>query len=37
VVYLTDCDPEACSRGQLIRARLVGAQGYDLVATPVYY
>jgi len=37
VVYLTDCDPAVYSRGQLIQARLVGAQGYDLVATPVYY
>jgi ribosomal protein S12 methylthiotransferase len=37
VVYLTDCDPAAYGRGQLIRAKLVGAQGYDLVATPVYY
>jgi ribosomal protein S12 methylthiotransferase len=37
VVYLTDCDPAAHGRGQLIRAKLVGAQGYDLVATPVYY
>jgi ribosomal protein S12 methylthiotransferase len=37
VVYLTDCDPAAYGRGQLIKARLVGAQGYDLVATPVYY
>jgi ribosomal protein S12 methylthiotransferase len=37
VVYLTDCDPEACGRGQIFRAKLVSAQGYDLVATPVYY
>jgi ribosomal protein S12 methylthiotransferase len=37
VVYLTDCDPAAYGRGELIRAKLVGAQGYDLVATPVYY
>ena len=37
VVYLTDCDPAAYGRGQLIRAKLVGAKGYDLVATPVYY
>ncbi|HET7694699.1 MAG TPA: 30S ribosomal protein S12 methylthiotransferase RimO [Vicinamibacterales bacterium] len=33
VVYLTDCDPAAFTAGQLIRARVVGAQGYDLVAT----
>jgi ribosomal protein S12 methylthiotransferase len=37
VVYLTDCDPSAWDRGQLIRARIVGAQGYDLLATPVIY
>ena len=35
VVVLTDCDPEACHAGQLIRTRIVGARGYDLVATPV--
>ena len=34
VVYLTDCDPSVYGRGQLIRARIVGAQGYDLLATP---
>ena len=34
VVYLTDCDPAAVGRGDLIRARIVGAQGYDLVASP---
>ena len=34
VVFLTDCDPEQYRRGQLIRARIVGAKGYDLVATP---
>ena len=35
VVYLTDCDSSQFSRGDLIRARIVGAQGYDLLATPV--
>jgi ribosomal protein S12 methylthiotransferase len=35
VVYLTDCDPSAYERGQLIRARIVGAQGYDLLASPI--
>ncbi len=35
VVYLTDCDPFAFARGELIRARIVGAQGYDLLAAPV--
>ena len=34
-VYLTDCDPTAYSPGQLIKARVVGAQGYDLIAAPV--
>ena len=34
VVYLTDCDPSAFSPGQLIRARVVGARGYDLIASP---
>jgi ribosomal protein S12 methylthiotransferase len=34
VVYLTECDPSVYSRGQLIKARIVGAQGYDLVASP---
>jgi ribosomal protein S12 methylthiotransferase len=35
VVYLTDCDPSAFGRGDLIHARIVGAQGYDLLAMPV--
>jgi ribosomal protein S12 methylthiotransferase len=35
VVYLTDCDPSEYAPGDLIRARVVGAQGYDLVVTPV--
>ncbi len=35
VVFLTDCDPEESRHGQLIRARIVGAQGYDLVAKPI--
>jgi ribosomal protein S12 methylthiotransferase len=34
VVYLTDCDPSVYGRGDLIRAQIVGAQGYDLLATP---
>lgn len=34
VVYLTDCDPSIFARGDLIRARIVGAQGYDVLATP---
>ena len=35
VVYLTDCDPAAAAAGDLIRARIVSARGYDLVAAPV--
>ena len=35
VVYLTDCDPAALERGALIRTKIVGARGYDLVAAPV--
>jgi ribosomal protein S12 methylthiotransferase len=34
VVYLTDADPGLHLPGQLIKARIVGAQGYDLVASP---
>ena len=35
VVYLTDCDPDVSSPGNLIRARVTGAQGYDLIAQPL--
>ena len=35
VVYLTDCDPSNVASGNLIRATIVGARGYDLLATPV--
>ncbi len=35
VVFLTDCDPADYPRGQLIRARIVGARNYDLIAQPV--
>jgi ribosomal protein S12 methylthiotransferase len=34
VVYLTDCDPSMYQRGDLIRATIVGAQGYDLLVSP---
>jgi ribosomal protein S12 methylthiotransferase len=34
VVYLTDCDPSQFRSGDLIRARIVGARGYDLLARP---
>jgi ribosomal protein S12 methylthiotransferase len=33
-VYLTDCDPSAYAQGQLIRARLLEARGYDWIAAP---
>lgn len=35
IVYLTDCDPSSLPTGSVITARIVGAQGYDLLATPV--
>ena len=35
VVYLTDCDPAIYRPGELIRARIVAARGYDLVASPL--
>jgi ribosomal protein S12 methylthiotransferase len=35
VVYLTDCDPSQFGRGDLIRARIVGARGYDVLAAPM--
>jgi ribosomal protein S12 methylthiotransferase len=35
VVVLTGADPAACRPGDLIRVRVTGARGYDLVATPV--
>ena len=35
VVYLTDVDPSAVAAGDLIRARIVAVNGYDLVAAPV--
>jgi ribosomal protein S12 methylthiotransferase len=34
VVFLTDCDSERYETGQLIRATIVGARGYDLIAAP---
>jgi ribosomal protein S12 methylthiotransferase len=35
VVYLSDCDPTAFGAGDLIRARIVAARGYDFVAEVV--
>jgi ribosomal protein S12 methylthiotransferase len=34
VVYLTDCDPSAYERGQLINATIVGSREYDLLVVP---
>jgi ribosomal protein S12 methylthiotransferase len=35
VVFLTDCNPADYPAGNLIRARIVGVKGYDLLAQPV--
>ena len=35
IVILTDCDPSTYSSGDLIKARIVGAREYDLVAAPI--
>jgi ribosomal protein S12 methylthiotransferase len=35
VVYLTDCDPGDYPAGAFIRARVVAAHGYDLLAQPL--
>ncbi len=35
VVFLTDCDADEYAPGNLIRARVVGAKGYDLLAAPI--
>jgi ribosomal protein S12 methylthiotransferase len=35
VVFLTDCGPDEFAGGALIRARVVGARGYDLIAAPM--
>jgi ribosomal protein S12 methylthiotransferase len=34
VVFLTDCNVETIPSGELIRTRIVGARGYDLVVKP---
>jgi ribosomal protein S12 methylthiotransferase len=34
VVYLSDCDPRAFSPGEIIRAEVAEASGYDLVVRP---
>ena len=35
LVILTDCDPEQHTIGDLIEARIVGARGYDVIASPI--
>jgi ribosomal protein S12 methylthiotransferase len=35
VVFLTECGPGEFAPGELIRARIVGARGYDVIAAPV--
>jgi ribosomal protein S12 methylthiotransferase len=35
LVILTDCDPSLYIPGNLIRARIVGARDYDLIAAPL--
>jgi ribosomal protein S12 methylthiotransferase len=35
LVILTDCDPEQYAMGDLIQARIVGARGYDVIASPI--
>jgi ribosomal protein S12 methylthiotransferase len=35
MVVLTECDPSTLAPGDLVRARVVGASGYDLVAAPL--
>ncbi|MND00122.1 Ribosomal protein S12 methylthiotransferase RimO [compost metagenome] len=34
MVVLTDCDPSRLAPGDLVRARITGARGYDLIAAP---
>ncbi len=36
IVVLSEADPATIRPGELIRARITGARGYDLVATPVH-
>ncbi len=35
VVYLTECDPSEAAAGQVLRAEILQARGYDLVARPL--
>ncbi len=34
-VVFTDCDPSSLAPGTIVRARVTGARGYDLVAAPL--
>jgi ribosomal protein S12 methylthiotransferase len=34
VVFLTDCDPDACKPGEIITGVVTGARGYDLIVSP---
>jgi tRNA A37 methylthiotransferase MiaB len=34
-VIFSDCDPSGLEPGTVIAARIIDAQGYDLVATPL--
>jgi len=35
VVYLSECDPASLAPGMVVRSRIVGANGYDLIAVPL--
>jgi ribosomal protein S12 methylthiotransferase len=35
VVLFSDCDPSTMTPGRIVEARITGASGYDLVATPL--
>jgi ribosomal protein S12 methylthiotransferase len=36
VVYLTDVSPDEAKPGQLVRGRVVGARGYDVIVSPAH-
>jgi len=35
VVYLSECDPASLAPGMVVLSRIVGANGYDLIAVPL--
>jgi len=35
VVYLTECDPAVFRGGDFVKAEIVGARDYDLIARPL--